>query len=213
MTGSVTLVRSLLQAGLLDELDLMVHPIVLQFGKRLFDDVTAQMPLELVRSETFKTGVISAYVRAADRLGLSSGVRPPASPYSGQRVWGTGWSIDWLTGRGRAGGHQNVPDRGRPRLHLFTQPNMVTRRRRSSPPGSPGSCARWWRSTAVGDRASRRRGARGLRFGASGDCARRRASRTALRGLSRPDAPAAGIGVGLDAGEAVPVEGAIAAGR
>ena len=60
MTGSVTLVRSLLQAGLLDELDLLIHPIVLGSGKRLFDDVTAQMPLELLRSETFKTGVISA---------------------------------------------------------------------------------------------------------------------------------------------------------
>src|SRR5207249_4143610 len=35
MTGSVTLVRSLLQAGLLDELALMIHPIVLGSGKRL----------------------------------------------------------------------------------------------------------------------------------------------------------------------------------
>ncbi|TMK36841.1 MAG: dihydrofolate reductase [Actinobacteria bacterium] len=60
MTGSVTLVRSLLQAGLLDELDLMIHPIVIGSGKRLFDDVTGQVPLELLRSETFKTGVISA---------------------------------------------------------------------------------------------------------------------------------------------------------
>jgi hypothetical protein len=38
----------------------MIHPIVLGSGSRLFDDVTAQMPLELLRSETFKTGVISA---------------------------------------------------------------------------------------------------------------------------------------------------------
>jgi len=60
MTGSVTLVRSLLQAGLLDELALMIHPIVLGSGKRLFDDVTAQVPLDLLKSETFKTGVISA---------------------------------------------------------------------------------------------------------------------------------------------------------
>jgi len=60
MTGSVTLVRSLLQAGLLDELGLMIHPLVLGSGKRLFDDVTAQVPLDLLKSETFKTGVISA---------------------------------------------------------------------------------------------------------------------------------------------------------
>ena len=59
MTGSVTLVRSQLQAGLLDELDLMTHPIASD-RKCLVDDVTAEMPLELVRSETFKTGAISA---------------------------------------------------------------------------------------------------------------------------------------------------------
>lgn len=39
---------------------LMIHPIVLGSRKRLFDDVTAQMPLELLKSETFKTGVIPA---------------------------------------------------------------------------------------------------------------------------------------------------------
>jgi dihydrofolate reductase len=60
MTGSVTLVRSLLQAGLLDELGLMIHPIALGPGKRLFDDVTSRLELELLHSETFKTGVISA---------------------------------------------------------------------------------------------------------------------------------------------------------
>jgi dihydrofolate reductase len=60
ITGSVTLVRSLLQASVLDELSLMIHPIVLGSGKRLFDDVTAQVPLDLLKSETFKTGVISA---------------------------------------------------------------------------------------------------------------------------------------------------------
>jgi dihydrofolate reductase len=38
----------------------MIHPIVLGSGKRLFDDVTAEMPLKLLKSETFKTGVISA---------------------------------------------------------------------------------------------------------------------------------------------------------
>ena len=60
ITGSVTLVRSLLQARLLDELDLMIHPIALGSGKRLFDDVTSRLDLELLKSETFKTGVISA---------------------------------------------------------------------------------------------------------------------------------------------------------
>jgi dihydrofolate reductase len=59
MTGSTTLVRSLLKEGLIDELGLMVHPLVLGTGKRLFDDVTAEMPLTLLDSQTFKTGVVS----------------------------------------------------------------------------------------------------------------------------------------------------------
>jgi dihydrofolate reductase len=38
ISGSPTLVRSLLQDDLLDELRLMVHPIVVGSGKRLFED-------------------------------------------------------------------------------------------------------------------------------------------------------------------------------
>jgi len=57
MSGSATLVRWLLRNGLLDELRLLVHPIVVGHGRRLFDDV-ATHPLELVASETFSTGVL-----------------------------------------------------------------------------------------------------------------------------------------------------------
>ena len=55
----MTLVRSLLKEGLIDELGLMVHPLVLGTGKRLFDDITDQLPLTLVNSQTFKTGVVN----------------------------------------------------------------------------------------------------------------------------------------------------------
>ncbi len=55
MTGSVSLVRSLLQAGLLDELGLMIHPIALGNGKRLFDDVTSRLDLDLLHAETFNS--------------------------------------------------------------------------------------------------------------------------------------------------------------
>ncbi len=58
ITGSGTLVRSLLRDGLLDELRLLVHPIVVGSGKRLFPDGTAQKPLKLVESKTFSTGVV-----------------------------------------------------------------------------------------------------------------------------------------------------------
>jgi dihydrofolate reductase len=58
ITGSPTLVRSLLQDDLLDELRLMVHPIVVGSGKRLFEDGSDQKALELRDSRTFSTGVL-----------------------------------------------------------------------------------------------------------------------------------------------------------
>jgi dihydrofolate reductase len=56
--GSGTLVRSLLKDGLLDELRLMVHPVVLGGGKRLFEEGGDQKGLKLVDSKTFSTGVL-----------------------------------------------------------------------------------------------------------------------------------------------------------
>ena len=59
MSGSATLVRSLLRDNLLDELVLMIHPIVVGSGKRLFEDMDEQVMLTLVDSQTFSTGVLS----------------------------------------------------------------------------------------------------------------------------------------------------------
>jgi dihydrofolate reductase len=56
--GSGALVRSLLAGGLIDELRLMVHPVVLGGGKRLFEDGDDRRALELVDSRTFGTGVL-----------------------------------------------------------------------------------------------------------------------------------------------------------
>ncbi len=58
MVGSGTLVRSLLQDDLLDELRLMVHPVIMGSGKRLFEDGGDQKALKLVDSKTFGTGVL-----------------------------------------------------------------------------------------------------------------------------------------------------------
>ncbi|MET9070266.1 dihydrofolate reductase family protein [Streptosporangium sandarakinum] len=58
ITGSATLVRSLLREGLLDELRLLVHPIVVGSGRRLFPEGGEQTPLKLVESQTFGTGVV-----------------------------------------------------------------------------------------------------------------------------------------------------------
>lgn len=57
--GSGTLVSALLLEGLVDELRLMVHPIVVGSGKRLFEAGGQARPLELVETKTFKTGVLS----------------------------------------------------------------------------------------------------------------------------------------------------------
>jgi dihydrofolate reductase len=58
IVGCATLVRSLLRDDLLDELRLMVHPIVLGRGKRLFEEGGDRKALELVDSKTFSTGVL-----------------------------------------------------------------------------------------------------------------------------------------------------------
>lgn len=65
ITGSISLVRSLLRDGLLDELQLLVHPIVVGKGKRLFEGDTGQVPMQLVDSKTFSTGVLHLTYRPA----------------------------------------------------------------------------------------------------------------------------------------------------
>jgi dihydrofolate reductase len=59
ITGSATLVRSLLRDGLLDELRLLVHPVVVGKGKHLFTEESPQTPLKLVEATTFQTGALS----------------------------------------------------------------------------------------------------------------------------------------------------------
>lgn len=59
MSGSVSVVRQLLAAGLLDELHLLVHPIAVRRGMRLFDEGEPPIPLRLLSSEAFGTGVLN----------------------------------------------------------------------------------------------------------------------------------------------------------
>ena len=65
MSGSVSVVRQLLAAGLLDELHLLVHPIAVRKGLRLFDEGETPVPLELVSSQAFSTGVLNLVYRPA----------------------------------------------------------------------------------------------------------------------------------------------------
>jgi dihydrofolate reductase len=55
--GSPTLVRSLLREGLVDELRLMIEPVILGGGKTIFPDDGALRTLELVSTATSGTGV------------------------------------------------------------------------------------------------------------------------------------------------------------
>ena len=60
MSGSATTVRWLLRQGLLDELNLLVHPIVVGDGlARLFPPDEPSMRLQLLSAHTFKTGVLN----------------------------------------------------------------------------------------------------------------------------------------------------------
>ena len=59
ISGSVSVVRQLLAARLVDELHLLVHPIAVRKGMRLFDEDGTAMPLRLISSEAFETGVLN----------------------------------------------------------------------------------------------------------------------------------------------------------
>jgi dihydrofolate reductase len=66
--GSSKLAGALIDAGLVDEYRLMIEPIVLGGGKRLFPDDGQARPLELVSASTSGTGVhICTYRPVADR--------------------------------------------------------------------------------------------------------------------------------------------------
>jgi len=63
--GSRDLLQSLMQHDLVDEYVLLIHPLVLGSGRRLFDDDVARTALELVDTTTTTTGVVIATYRPA----------------------------------------------------------------------------------------------------------------------------------------------------
>jgi dihydrofolate reductase len=66
VVGSPTLTRSLLEIGMLDELRLMIPPLVLGNGQRLFPEGFAQTPLRLAAAQTFSNGVLYLTYQPAD---------------------------------------------------------------------------------------------------------------------------------------------------
>ena len=64
--GSATLVQALMRLELVDELRLLVYPVVLGSGKRLFDQ-GATTTLTLDEGRTFSSGVVGMVYRAPSR--------------------------------------------------------------------------------------------------------------------------------------------------
>lgn len=57
--GGAELTTTFLNAGLIDELWLSVHPILLGSGKPLFQNIDGRKNLKLIESKTYDTGLVS----------------------------------------------------------------------------------------------------------------------------------------------------------
>ncbi|MEQ8675047.1 MAG: dihydrofolate reductase family protein [Aggregatilineales bacterium] len=68
ITGSRKLIQSLMKANLVDRFQLLVHPIVLGKGRRLFTEEINTISLSLLDSKTFQSGVIALTYALADTL-------------------------------------------------------------------------------------------------------------------------------------------------
>jgi dihydrofolate reductase len=64
--GSISVVRQLLAAGLIDELRLLVHPVAARRGRKLFDDGDNAYHLTVLATEAFPTGVIRVIYAPAE---------------------------------------------------------------------------------------------------------------------------------------------------
>ena len=76
--GSGSMLHQLLAAGLVDKLRLLIYPVVLGHGKRLFDDQTQASAFTLAHLNGTPSGVlITRYVRSgAARIGTFEEVQP-----------------------------------------------------------------------------------------------------------------------------------------
>ena len=57
VAGSIRLVRTVMENDLVDELRLMIYPVVLGAGERLFGETSDKQPLRLIDSQTVEGGV------------------------------------------------------------------------------------------------------------------------------------------------------------
>lgn len=59
--GSASIVQALANLGLIDEYQLLVHPVILGSGKPLFKDIDHKVNLKLMKTETFPSGAVTLY--------------------------------------------------------------------------------------------------------------------------------------------------------
>ena len=83
--GSSTLYPQLLEAGLLDELTLMVSPVVLGEGKRLFGDGTPPRTLKMTNHQVSDAGSIIATYKPAGPVEIGTYVTTPPSEREEER--------------------------------------------------------------------------------------------------------------------------------
>ncbi|HZU67688.1 MAG TPA: dihydrofolate reductase family protein [Ktedonobacteraceae bacterium] len=61
--GSASIVQALTNHGLIDEYQVLVHPVVLGGGKPLFKNIQDRVGLKLVETKAFPSGVVGLYYR------------------------------------------------------------------------------------------------------------------------------------------------------
>ena len=59
--GGANLVTAFVKAGLVDELWLAVHPLLLGSGKPLFQGITDRIPLNLITTKTYSSGLVQLF--------------------------------------------------------------------------------------------------------------------------------------------------------
>jgi dihydrofolate reductase len=65
--GSASLIQTLANSGLIDEYQLLVHPVVLGGGKPLFQNIEERQKLKLIKTKLFPSGVIGLYYQPAEK--------------------------------------------------------------------------------------------------------------------------------------------------
>jgi dihydrofolate reductase len=62
--GSASIVQTLSNLGLIDEYQLLLHPVVLGDGKPLFQNITHKLQLQLTQTRTHPSGVVVLYYQS-----------------------------------------------------------------------------------------------------------------------------------------------------